>query len=190
MCICPYSTPHRAQVLHVGRVNVYNSTVTRVDQMDIQSLDRFINSKEECIKPVQCLAFMHTVLSRMHDLLPGSYVLDHAAGDATVRILRECEPAYASYDLHEAFDAAGQMDKRVSGPVPALSTWSTLLHFFCVAERGGGVWRDVGCHRFIPLLHAVAVCHCSVPSVPPPAPPELSRNVLRPACGSVGPCSI
>ena len=24
----------------------------------------------------------------------------------------------------------------------------------------------------------------------PPAPPELSRNVLRPACGSVGPCSI
>ena len=24
----------------------------------------------------------------------------------------------------------------------------------------------------------------------PPAPPELSRNVPRPACGSVGPCSI
>ena len=24
----------------------------------------------------------------------------------------------------------------------------------------------------------------------PPAPPELSRNVLRPARGSVGPCSI
>ena len=23
-----------------------------------------------------------------------------------------------------------------------------------------------------------------------PAPPQLSRNVLRPACGSVGPCSI
>ena len=30
--------------------------------------------------------------------------------------------------------------------------------------------------------------HSVIPA--PPAPPELSRNVLRPACGSVGPCSI
>ena len=30
--------------------------------------------------------------------------------------------------------------------------------------------------------------HSVIPA--PPAPPELSRNVLRPACGSVGPCSL
>ena len=30
--------------------------------------------------------------------------------------------------------------------------------------------------------------HSVIPA--PPAPPELSRNVLRPVCGSVGPCPI
>ena len=32
--------------------------------------------------------------------------------------------------------------------------------------------------------------HRPLSNTRPPAPPELSRNVLRPACGSVGACSI
>ena len=39
---------------------------------------------------------------------------------------------------------------------------------------------------------SVAICPVSAATqyYPPPAPPELSRNLLRPACGAVGSCSI
>ena len=131
--------PPTAQVMYLGRINMYNSSVTRVDKMNIRSLDSFIRSKAECIKPIQCLDFMHTVLSHMHDLLPGGYVLVHAAGDSTVRIMRQCKPKdklqTAHYDLHEALDTAGEIDNRVSGPVPAGSTWGPL---FRSVLRGGG----------------------------------------------------
>ena len=76
-----------------------------------------------------------------------------------------------------------QVRGRWSVPVGPVSAWGGLwpgpLHVpwnaFTGERGGGGAGRQAA---------------GPPPQYAPPAPPELSRNVPRPACGSVGPCSI
>ena len=55
--------------------------------------------------------------------------------------------------------------------------WARTRHAASVRQRN---WLSVG----------TGLVPKATQEYPPRAPPELSRNVLHPVCGSVGPCSI
>ena len=78
---------------------------------------------------------------------------------------------------------AGFCHKRVQGRGGQRAGQTGALELRVCPRHATSVWQG---NRFSVAISPVSKSHSVIPA---PAPPELSMNVRRPACGSVGPCS-
>jgi len=104
--------------LQVGRINVFSSSLIRVDRFTYGSLDTYLRGQNLLPQPSTCLAGINTLLSALGNLKEGKYVLRHEAGVPAVSILQECGQAEATFNLHGMGDQAGRTDRETVSFIP------------------------------------------------------------------------